>query len=343
MTQVHLLFRPLAVLVFLSAALVLSGCADQEPPQQQAGEAPGNPAIAGLTEKIRENPQDPQLYAARAEVYYKNEGYDEAIQDLRQALRLDSTHVEHYHLLADVYLDYFKSRLALKTMERAAALYPERIPTLLKLAEFQMILKQHEASLRTIDRILRIDPNEAEAFFMFGMNFKQMGDTARAINSFQEAVELDARLLDGWINLGQLQAAKGNAIAERYFNTALEINPRSINALHAKADYLGQQERFEEALATYRKIVRIDPQYEEAHYNSGLIYLNLDSLQQAYRRFDMAIQTYPLHVRAYYFRGLSAEMMGDIARARQDYEQALRLVPDYTKARKALERLKALQ
>ena len=87
-------------------------------------------------------------------------------------------------------------------MERAVALYPQRIATLLKLSEVQLILKQHNTALETIDRILRIDPQNPEAYFMFGMIFKEMGDTARAVNSFQEAVELDADLIDAWINLG---------------------------------------------------------------------------------------------------------------------------------------------
>ncbi len=325
---------------FWLIALLLSACGGGEEktaPEEVNLNTSGNPAIRDVTEKIRKDPDNPDLYASRAALYYENEGYDEAIQDLQKALSYDSTRIEYLHVLADVYLDYYKSRKALQTMERAAELYPERIPTLLKLSEFQLIIKQYEASMRTVDRVLKIAPQNEEAYFMFGMNFKETGDTARAINSFQEAVELNPDLIDAWINLGQLHAGLGNSIAGRYFNTALEIAPRNLQALHAKAIYLTDQDKLQEAIELYRRINTIDPQYEEAYYNSGLLYMELDSVQKARQHFDLAIKAFPLHIRAYFYRGYAAELMGNSSQAREDYEQALRLAPDYELPRQRLE------
>ncbi|MCB0547762.1 MAG: tetratricopeptide repeat protein [Phaeodactylibacter sp.] len=311
----------------------------------QAGETAaimttGNPAIDGLSAEISENPNDAGLYAERGRLFYENDGFDEAIRDLNKALTLDSTNVDYMHLLADVYLDYFQSRRALKTMERAAELYPERIPTLLKLSEFQLILKQYEGSMKTIDRILKIDPQSADAYFMFGMNFKERGDTVRAINSFQKAVEFNSDLVDGWIQLGQLYAAIGDPLAMRYFDNAIRVAPENIYALHSRADYLSDVGNLAEAVEMYRRISRIDPQYEEAYFNSGLIYMDLDSIEQARRQFDIAIKTSPTHIRAYYYRGLAQEMLGNTAAAKADYEQALRMAPNYEKAQEALDRIK---
>lgn len=322
--------------------LFLSACGGEQAPPSREGSnlnTVGHPAIDALTEKIAGNPRDPALYAARAKLFYKNEGYDEAIQDLNKALSLDSLNVDYLHLLSDAYLDYYRSQKALETMERAAEIYPERIPTLLKLSEFQFILKQYDASMRTIDRILKIDPQNEEAYFMFGMNFKETGDTARAVNSFQQAVELNPDMIDAWINLGKLQAALGNPIAAQYFDSALEIAPDNIMVLHAKAEYLTGQDQLAEAIELYRRINRIDPQYDEAFYNAGLLYMELDSLDQAYRHFDLAIKTSPAHVRAYFYRGLAAEWLGRTQQARNDYQQALRLAPDYEAPKKRLEEL----
>ncbi|MCB0563161.1 MAG: tetratricopeptide repeat protein [Phaeodactylibacter sp.] len=301
----------------------------------------GNPAIDGLSTEIAQNPNDAELYAERGRLFYENDGFDEAIRDLDKALSLDSTNVDYLHLLADVYLDYFQSRRGLKTMERAAELYPDRIPTLLKLSEFQLILKQYEESMKTIDRILKIDPQNAEAFFMFGMNFKELGDTVRAINSFQKAVEYDSDLVDGWIHLGQLYATLGDPLAMRYFDNAIRVAPENINALHARADYLSDIGELSEAIEMYRRISRADPQYEEAYFNSGLIYMDMDSIEQARKQFDITIQTSPTHIRAYYFRGLAQEMLGNEQAAKADYEQALRLAPNFEKAQEGLDRVKA--
>ena len=333
-------------IIGLSVALVFTaiGCGggsqDGQEQNNGAAMATGNPAIDGLSAEIAQNPNDAQLYAERGRLFYENDGFDEAIRDLNQALSLDSTNVAYLHLLADVYLDYFQSRRALKTMEQAAELYPERIPTLLKLSEFQLFLKQYKESMQIIDRVLKLDPQNAEAFFMFGMNFKERGDTIRAINSFQKAVEYDSDLVDGWINLGQLYASIGDPLALRYFDNAIRVAPENINALHARADYLSDTGDLAGAIEMYRRISRVDPQYEDAYFNSGLIYMDMDSIEQARKQFDIAIKTSPTLIQAYYYRGLTQEMLGNPAAAKTDYEQALRMAPNYEKALEGLERVK---
>jgi len=299
---------------------------------------PVDPGLAQLTQAITANPDDPELYFARAQVRYEQAGYDEAIEDLQKALSYDSTNVAYLHTLADVYLDYYQSKKALETMELAVEYHPKRIPTLLKLSEFQLILQQYEESMRTLDKILQIDPQEAEAFFMFGMNFKELGDTARAISSFQSAVDNNPKLIDGWLELGQLHAALGNSIASQYFDSAVRIAPENVRIKHAKAYYLQEQDKLQESLEVFREIVRLDPQYEDAYYNAGLLYLDMDSVMQAHEQFDLALNVNPLHIRAYYYRGVANEMMGNLPAARSDYEQALRLAPDYTRAQEGLAR-----
>ncbi len=323
------------------AISILPSCKNEKADNQQetVNGATGNSAIDNLTKAIGSDPENADLYAQRARLFYDNEGYDEAIQDLSAALTLDSTNVDYHHMLADVYMDYFKSRLALKTMERAAALYPDRIPTLLKLSEFQLILKQYEQSLKTINHVLELDPQNADGYFMLGMVLKETGDTTRAINSFQNAVEIEPEMVDAWINLGQLHARiKGN-LAGQFFDNAIKIAPDNPTALHAKASFLADQGDFKGAIDLYRKINIADPQYEEGYFNSGLLYLEMDSLQQAYKLFDLTIKVDPLHIRAYFFRGYAEEHLGKPDDAIKDYQQALRLAPEYELAKEGLARL----
>ncbi len=327
------------VLVIIIAALGLAACGGKNSGQTTATASFGDPAIEQLTQKILANPGDPTLYAARAGLFYEKEGYDEAIADLEKALSIDSTNITYLHVLSDVYLDYYQSRKALTTIEKAVAYHPEHIPSLLKLSEMQLIVRQYEASMRTIDRILRLDPQNADAYLLFGMNFKEKGDTIRAINSFQKSVELNPDLIDSWINLGQLHAGIGSKMASRFFDNAILIAPKNVEALHAKADYLQDQNDLTGAIALYKQIVRIDPQYEEAYFNAGLLYLDLDSIPEAFRQFDLAVKVNPVFVPGYYYRGIAAEISGNIAQARANYEQALQLAPDFVEAREALRQL----
>ena len=333
------------LLIFTLCMLLFIACNNDAPPTTPdvAGDinATGNPAIDALTKTIATTPNDPELYAQRGALFYENEGYDNAIEDLTKAIAIDSSKAQYFHLLADAYLDYTRSRLALRTMEKAARLFPERMPTLLKLCEFQLILKKYPESLKTIDKILQIDPQNADAWYMMGMNFKEMGDRKRAINSFQTAVENNPDLINSWLELAHLFSEENHPLAERYFDNAIKVDEKNTNALHAKAYYLSNKKNeLEEAIELYKKINTIDPHYEEAFYNAGLLYLDLKKTEEAYQQFDFCVKTSPTHIRCYYYRGLAAEFNGDREAAKADYERALKMYPDYDKAQEGLERVK---
>lgn len=306
-------------------------------PQAQSS---GHPVIDGLTQKIAKSPDDASLYANRAGVWVEMEGFDEAIEDLKKAITLDSLKPEYHHELANLYMDYYKSRLALETMENAGIIFPKRIPTLLKLSEFQLILKQYDRALYSLERIRVIEPNNPEMFFMFGSVFQDMGRTKQAKTAYQNAIEQDPDLVDAWIKLGEMLSQEKSPKAERYIDNALRIAPENVAALIAKANFLAQvKDDLPNAIEFYKKVNVVDPQFEQGYLNLGLLYLDADSLQQAQKSFNMAIQVQPDFAEGYFFRGMAAKMQGDMVKAKNDFQQALRLKPGYEYAKNELANL----
>ncbi len=294
----------------------------------------GTPEILQLSKQIEQNPNSASLYATRGVLWYDNKNYDEGIADLEKAIQLDSTQVEYFHELADMYMDYFRSRLALNTMERAAAIFPQRIPTLLKLAEVQFILKKYQEALFTLERIRLISPLNSEMFFMFGNVFSEMGKNEEAIGAYQSAVENDPSLVDAWIKLADLLAEKNAPAAEKYYDNAIRADSANIAAIHAKAYFLANKKNdLSGAIQLFKKTNVIDPQYAEGYFNAGLIYLDMDSLDQAYQSFDLAVKYAPTFAEAYFYRGYASEMQGKSEQAKVDYENALRLNPDFDDAK----------
>ena len=162
----------------------------------------GIPIIDKLTQQIAQNPTDPNLLTARAKAFYENKNYDSAIEDMGFALKADSTNADYHHFLSDIYLDYYKSRLAWRTMKRCVNLHPKRIPSLLKLAEVEQILEMYDASMATITRVMAIEPNNPDGFFMIGLNHTLMGNKPMAIKNLKRCVELDPDYSDAWDLLG---------------------------------------------------------------------------------------------------------------------------------------------
>lgn len=296
------------------------------------------PQLEYFNQLIEQSPFVDSLYFARATYYYDQNSYDEAIKDLSYAIRLDSLQARYFHLLADCYMEQGNSYEGLSTMVKAGILFPTRIPTLLKLSEYQNLLKQESKSLATINRILTLNPLESEAHFMAGINYRDLGDTAQAITSFKKATTYDDHLIDAWIILSQLVQFTDPVYARQCIENALRVDSTNTQTLHSYAEFFHESDPLL-ALSTYHKIILLDPAYKDAFLNSGILYFSIDSFAQALQHFDIACYQSPTEPTYYYYRGIAKEAMNDIEGARSDYNQALQLDANYTEAKKALEKL----
>lgn len=299
-----------------------------------------SPEIDKLNAEIDQDTSKHELFAARALALWDKRAYDEAIADMERAIQLEGDKPEYFHTLADFYIDYFRSKRALKVMEAAGLKFPERIPTLLKLSEFYLILKEYDSAHRTIDRIRKLSPLNAEMFFMEGRIYEEEGNIEKAVNAYQFATENDPDLTEAYLSLGSLYQESKPKLALQYYDNAIRTAPDNTDARLIKAyhqsnfmnDLTGAQE-------TYREIHIKEPQNKTAWHNSGLVYLDMDSLQQAYRQFTFAIKASPSAVESYYYRGITSELQGDVSAAKDDYEQVAKMNPSFEEGRKALERV----
>jgi len=300
----------------------------------------GDGSVQLLDRAIDLHPFEDSLYFMRAKYHYEQGAYDLSIQDLKYAIKLDSLEPSYYHLLADAYLDNKQSYEALSTLNQASLIFPLRIATLLKLCEFQHILKQYPASLMTTQRIQSIDPLNTESFFMAGLNYRDMMDTIQAISKLQYATSLDDRHIDAWIVLGQLTQNKNPTMALQYFENAVQVDTTNISALHSLAGFLQDRGNLGQSLDIYKKIINLDPDYTDAFVHTGLIYFSIDSLVKALNAFDILCKQDATNPAYYFYRGSAYEALGNTPAAKSDYQQALRLDPFHRKAKSALDKIK---
>ena len=335
-------YFPNIIIVFALSCILIS-CQENKRDSQVNQPAKtfesSDPQLEALTSAITIDDDNAELYYERAIALYQKEQYDSAIKDIQKSISLDSSKAEYYHLLSDTYLDYYKSGEALDILEKTAEKFPKNISTLLKLSELQLILKQYDASFFTIQKVLNLDKQSAEGFFMLGMIYRGQDDQERAINSFQTAVEMDPDIVDAWIILGDLFSGKDFKIAERYYDNAIAIDPENIQAYHSKAFYLQNKNRTFEAIELYKIINAKDPQYTDAYLNTGILYLELDSIEKAYEHFDILIKIEPQNHLGYYYRGITNMFSGKTEQAKQDLEQALVFNAGFEKAKIALAEL----
>lgn len=327
--------------LILLITLFSAACGDKKSTGGQ--ESDMDPVLAQLNQLIEQNPKNDSLLYLRAEYFYNLDAFDEALSDLHAALQIDSMQPRSYHLLADVLLDYGRpndSKRAIMVLENATEKFPNRIGSYLKLSEFYLIVRQHGDALKTLDKVLTRDPQNSEAFFMAGRVALDKGDTTNAVASLRQSLQFNADNPDGWIMLGRILTERKDPKALQCFDNALRSDSTLLEAREFKGAYYKRTGDFAKAFEVYKEIIYENPNYANAFFDMGMMYLEQDSLASAADHFSMAVKTDPLFVKAYYYRGLSREMMGQPAEAKKDYEQASRMAPGYKEPKEALERLK---
>lgn len=332
-----------APLALLGLVLLLSACDPSDGPSDKIPEVPADSLsllLQDLERRIVEDPSNAALYARRSAIHVRYDSTEAAVNDLLRAIALDSTNAEYQLRLGEVH--YLKLRVdeAVQRFEKALALDPRNTEALLKLAEVQMVLRHYQRAMDLTNDALRIDPYVAHGYYLKGWIHKESGDTAKAISSFHTAVEQDPQEYNAYIQLGLLYATRKDPLALEFYASALELRPRSVEALYNMGMFCQENGRDSMALEAYDRIKTIDPRNALAWYNSGWVRMeHLDDPEQAEQDLTTAIELLPTMGTAYYNRGLVRERQGRLEAAVQDYTQALRISPTMDLAAEALDRL----
>ena len=329
------------VLIVSVATLTLIGSCDSTP-QEDAPieEVASDNGSESLGEAIARNPNDPELYYARARNSYDTGNYGDAAYDLAKAMSIDSVNEAYHHLLADVYISTYDSESALRTMERALRLFPESTASNLKMSELLIILKQFQPAATTLQGVLEREPQNIEALQLLGVLFKEQGDIEQAIMSFRRVVELDGDNYEGWTMLGNLLDIEGDASALQCFENAIAIDSTYPQGWHSKAFYLQNHGDIPQAIEIYEKIQTFDPTYADAYLNAGILYLEFGDTDNAAIQFTNLIEQYPTDPTGVYYMGVVSEEAEDYEDALKYYNQASSLSPRSIRFAESAERMR---
>lgn len=186
----------------------------------------------------------------------------------------------------DPYLDYYIGRIC---EEKVTAILKEKgqlesLDTITEdnreqIAELTAQVEEYKAKalaayLRTLsysnsdegllERILELDPHNADALYLHGQVLAEDGDVDEAVTEFAEAIAVDPSHVPAHIALGDVSVKRGDlGKAEQYFMAALFLRPDSTEVMLKLSDVrlgLGDIDGAERLLT---KVARIDPANEK--------------------------------------------------------------------------------
>jgi len=194
---------------------------------------------------------------------------EEAVPELREAVRLDSSRVDASDALVKIWSDQAQAALTAGDSAKAFALLTDA---------------------------RKLAPNNSDVQFALGMVALRMSRFQDAINAFQETLKLRKNDPPALYGLGQaLMSLSKYEEARQDFTRYLALRPDDSSARCSLGMTLAALERPAEARTEFEQSIAITPVQTESYFRLGLLDLDSKDLESAAKNFQHVLDRDPKH------------------------------------------------
>lgn len=182
-----------------------------------------------------------------------------ALAQWREVQRLIPHNVASYFAIGKALGEQGKIPEAEESLETAAAMRPEFIPSWLVLAQLHMNESNTEQALKEIARAQQFAPKNPQVYFAYGRAYTKLKRTADSIASYRRAVEIDPDLWQAHAELGgQLEVEGNTAAARKEFEQVIRLKPDFAMGHFNLGVALMEQGHLDDARAQFEQTLRLD-------------------------------------------------------------------------------------
>jgi len=248
-------------------------------------------------------------YAA-ALAFYDADFEEDALVQLRQAVRLDSDFTLAHSMLGDLYRRRGRFNRAAAAYENACRLDPYAFDDHLHLGQVYRLLERFGDAVGILRRACQLRPNSADANYNLGVCYYQTEKYDLAAAFCSRAAELAPNNREIRIGLGDIYGRTGAAYRSvQAYKQALEIDPNQYDVMIRLGMVYLHMERFEPARFILDKAVAAAPRETEPYIALAYCLLYLQELPAALQHYRCALRLDPDSYAAHNGVGVSYMMM----------------------------------
>ncbi len=256
--------------------------------------------------------------------------FDDAIQLIQQALKLDGENIENWTLLARMCVDANRLEDAERHILQRLRLQPTAIETYRQLAGVRKRLGKMKAAVEVLNEALVLMPKAPELYVELGLAHSEMQKKNDAKAYYLKALELDPDHFDAHNNLAVvLQDLRQLDGAIKHLRRAVELKPDQVSGLNNLGVALADKRQFAEAIEFYRRALKAAPKFAMAWNNLGNALRSIGRSEGAIESLEKAIALKPDYAEAYNNLAITYAQVEDSSRALTAFDKALFLRPDY--------------
>lgn len=285
-------------------------------------------AIADLKQAAALSPDHAYVLTDLGTVLVKSRKSRDAIATLTRALKLNPNIREAYFFRSRAYRQTGQLKDARADWIRAQNLWSEQQKQIDSLTEQidKLVRENKIAEALELDRqLLRIAPRDGLAVTGYADHLTAEGKYQEALGFVSTAIALDSTLGYPYRIRSVINSQLQNIEAElRDANTAFAIEPRSLEALNARAIANLDADQPVQAIRDFNLFVKRNPDFADAYINRSTAYLRVGEIDKAVTDAKHSVALIPNSPYGYQCLGAALKRAGQFKEAREALETSLR-------------------
>jgi Tfp pilus assembly protein PilF len=204
---------------------------------------------------------------------FKNNLYDSAEKDLKQAIQTDPSYEIAYYNLGKVAQKQRKWDKAIEAFEQAAQRKPDNANYQYDLGEAYLQAKRIDEAEKALKAATAADPKLFKAWWRLGLVYKQLDRPKEADDALRHAIEANSRFSKSYVALGYLYLDYDfNKEAAQVFQGCVTAKDDDGECHNGYGLALKNLKQYEQATSEFKKAIDDDPELYDALYNEGMAY-----------------------------------------------------------------------
>jgi len=294
---------------------------------------------ASLTDSIKNEKSNADLYYHRAQLLKKNDLPEAALADYKKAWSLNKK--EEYAVgLSSLLLDKNPDS-AVVFLQSALQIIPSLFLQL-NLAEAYTQQKNASAALSVYDQILQKEPNQIDALMKKSVLLDQQNKPDESLSVMEKAYQLAPFDVELSYDLAYKYAENNNPKAIALSDSLIKMDSigRHAEPYYFKGVYFSNTGNKSKAIQQFNLAIQHDYNFLDAHMEKGVIYYDQKNFAEALKSFQLVTTISPSYANAYYWIAKVQEAEGKKQEAKLNYQRAYGLDKTLSQAKQAAENIK---